>query len=308
VLTLPPSFFEYTRVTREGAAGRAWAESLPALVETLCARWSLRLDGELMHGANGIAVPVRREGVPYVLKVAWLDEELRAQMLCLRLWDGRGVVRLVDASVEDGALLLERLDSSRSLRAVPLEEALTIAAGLLRRLAIPLSSTTGRWDGLSVATLPTTQALALNFIDSSHARSASLGHPVPAHVLDLARDLAGQVATVSDELLVNYDLHDENILASEREPWLAIDPRIVVGVPEYGVAQLLWWRLDDMDGERGLLRSLDVIVDAADLDWDLARAWTVVRSVDYWLWGLANGLTIDPVRCARIVETLSRAG
>lgn len=259
-----------------------------------------------MHGANGIAVPVLREGLPYVLKVAWRDEELRAQVLCLRLWDGRGTVRLFDVSVEEGALLMERLDSSRSLRAVPLEESLTVAAGLLRRLAIPLSSTSGRWEGLSVATLPTTSALAINFVDSSHARSAALAHPVPAYVLDLARDLAGQVATVDDELLVNHDLHDENILAAEREPWLAIDPRIVVGVPEYGVVQMLWWRLDDMDGERGLLRSLDLIVETADLDRELARAWTIVRSVDYWLWGLANGLTIDPVRCARIVETLSR--
>jgi len=35
-----------------------------------------------------------------------------------------------------------------------------------------------------------------------------------------------------------------------------------------------------------------------------AVAWSFVRSIDYWLWGLENGLTIDPVRCQRIASAL----
>ena len=49
----------------------------------------------------------------------------------------------------------------------------------------------------------------------------------------------------------------------------------------------------------------DVLVDAGGLDPDRARAWAVLRAVDYWLWGLAAGFTIDPVRCARIVTELA---
>jgi len=33
-------------------------------------------------------------------------------------------------------------------------------------------------------------------------------------------------------------------------------------------------------------------------------AWSFVRSIDYWLWGLANGLTIDPGRCQRVASAL----
>jgi energy-coupling factor transporter ATP-binding protein EcfA2 len=32
-----------------------------------------------------------------------------------------------------------------------------------------------------------------------------------------------------------------------------------------------------------------------------------VRSIDYWLWGLDNGLTSDPVRCQRIASALAPA-
>jgi streptomycin 6-kinase len=302
VISLPPSFFSYTRVSREGAAGRAWAESLPALVDELCVRWSLTIDGETMHGANGIAVPVVRRdgGAACVLKVAWLDQELRDQIMALGLWDGHGMVRLLDASVDDGALLLERLDASRSLRSLPLEESLAVAGGLLRRQAVPAPVDTATVD----TALPTVVSVAEAFVASAVERSARLGDPVPSYDLTMAVGLARELATVTADLLVNHDLHDDNILAAEREPWLAIDPRVLVGVPEYGIAQLLWWRLDDMAGDRDLWDSFRLLVEVAELDAELARTWTLVRSVDYWLWGLENELTIDPVRCARVVETL----
>jgi streptomycin 6-kinase len=239
---------------------------------------------------------VRRDGgAACVLKVAWLDQELRDQIMALGLWDGHGMVRLLDASVDDGALLLERLDASRSLRSLPLEESLAVAGGLLRRQAVPAPVDTA---------LPTVVSVAEAFVASAVERSARLGDPVPSYDLTMAVGLARELATVTADLLVNHDLHDDNILAAEREPWLAIDPRVLVGVPEYGIAQLLWWRLDDMAGDRDLWDSFRLLVEVAELDAELARTWTLVRSVDYWLWGLENELTIDPVRCARVVETL----
>jgi streptomycin 6-kinase len=33
--------------------------------------------------------------------------------------------------------------------------------------------------------------------------------------------------------------------------------------------------------------------------------WVFVRTIDYWLWGLENGLTSDPLRCQRIAEALA---
>lgn len=48
----------------------------------------------------------------------------------------------------------------------------------------------------------------------------------------------------------------------------------------------------------------DRVVEAGVLDGELARGWTLFRAIDYWLWGLDNGLTEDPVRCARIIDWL----
>ncbi len=53
---------------------------------------------------------------------------------------------------------------------------------------------------------------------------------------DLFRSLP---ATATEERLLCTDLHAENVLAAEREPWLVIDPKPFVGDPTYDALQHL---------------------------------------------------------------------
>lgn len=105
--------------------------------------------------------------------------------------------------------------------------------------------------------------------------------------------------------LTHADLHYDNILPGEREPWLAIDPRARLGDPEISVAELLWTRVDEADGPDGIREMLDALVSSADLDPERARRRAVIRSADYFLWGLGHGLTIDPPRCRRVIDALT---
>jgi streptomycin 6-kinase len=54
-----------------------------------------------------------------------------------------------------------------------------------------------------------------------------------------------------------------------------------------------------------LTRGSDIL---SRLDAELARGWTLLRAVDYQLWGLNLGLTEDPALCATVIEWLSLAG
>ena len=71
------------------------------------------------------------------------------------------------------------------------------------------------------------------------------------------------------------DFHHHNILSSRRG-WLAIDPKPMLGEPEYDVASFLWnplpyrMRLDVTE------RRLAAFA-AAGLDADRMRAWAVIR-------------------------------
>jgi len=67
----------------------------------------------------------------------------------------------------------------------------------------------------------------------------------------------------------------------------------------------MWGRIDDTAHSGEVHTLLAILVDAGNLDHDRARAWTIVRAVDYWLWGLGASLTEDPVRCRRLLEVLA---
>ncbi|HEX3920944.1 MAG TPA: hypothetical protein VHY31_01495, partial [Streptosporangiaceae bacterium] len=76
----------------------------------------------------------------------------------------------------------------------------------------------------------------------------------------------------------------------------------------FGLAPLLWRRLEEAGGPEGLRRRFDALVSEAGFDAELARRWTLLRAVYYQLWGLKLGLTEDPARCATVIDWLSLAG
>ncbi|WP_307795936.1 aminoglycoside phosphotransferase family protein [Amycolatopsis sp. 195334CR] len=269
---VPEPFHE--RISRrEGDAGRAWLDELPELARRLLDRWSLTVDGPVRHGYAAVVQPVRRaDGTPAVLKLTWQDAETAGEPLALSTWNGRGAVLLL--AHEPGALLLERLDSTRDLSTEPIGPAVEIAAALLAELAVPapvlprhLRTESERWT------------------EELPRESRELGHPLPSRLVDAAVGFARERGPETASLLVNQDLHYENVLAGTRRPWLVIDPQPLAGDPEFGVIPLLWNRAT----ETPVADRLRTIVSVAGLDLDLARWWVLFRLVDAWFYALAAG-------------------
>lgn len=294
MIVVPPGLAE-ERLRGDQPDARQWLDSLPAVVERLARRWSLASTGErLRHGANALVVPVTQQGRPSVLKVSWHAESVAREATALRAWDGHNAVLLLDAAPDDGALLLERLDDTTTLDGLDLLPAAETAGSLVCRLAIP-----------APADLPRLRDQAAEGAETLWPRQRSLGDPLPIRWVDQAVRLQRDLAADAGGLLVHADLHYGNVLAGTRAPWLAIDPRAVAGDPELSVPELMWVRLDEAPDDPAVHSLLAAVVGAGGLDADKARAWTVVRAVDYWLWGLDAGLTDDPVRCRRLLEVLA---
>lgn len=295
-MIIVPENFAKTTIVREGEAGRQWLDQLPRLVAELCMQWDLVIEGPVMHGYLGLVVPVRRGEEACVLKVSWIDTSTVEEAAALTAWKGQGAVRLLAVDAARGALLLERLDSTHTLADLPIGEAVAIAGALLRRLAIP-----------APAGIRPLADLVAESVEMMPIRWERYGRPLPRRLLDQACDVARQLGAINDNLLVNYDLIYEDVLAGQREPWLVVDPKVVVGDPAFGLAQLLLTRLEEIEEQGGLDPHFRTLTAAAAVDFERARAWTLVRTVDYWLWGLSVGLTEDPKRCARIVEWVASA-
>lgn len=102
--------------------------------------------------------------------------------------------------------------------------------------------------------------------------------------------------------MVNEDLHYLNVLAADREPWLVIDPKVVLGDPEYGVIPLLRNRFRELDDPAAVLGRLDAIVDVAGLNRELTLAWTFLRAADA---GKMFVTHFSEARCGRYEEVIS---
>jgi streptomycin 6-kinase len=216
--------------------------------------------------------------------------DVTEQIHALRWWDRRGMVGLLEADSDRGAMLLERLGSP--LSEAPLAEAIGILGGLMRRLAVPADPTS-----LSTAEIASGRAAEL---ERDWER---LGRPFDVAWLREADQIGGRLATTENDLAVNGDFHADQVLRGVREPWLVVDPVLYRGDIELDLARILWSSIDAMNTDDELLDHFATLVATAELDRDRARDWVVFRTIDYWLWGLAAGLTEDPPRCSRVLRT-----
>jgi len=269
-LRVPPLFA--ARAPRVfGPEAVPWVAALPELAAEYARKWGLTFEGEAMHGYVGVVQPARlADGTPVVLKLGWRDGESADEPLALSTWAGRGAVLLLDSAPDDGVLLLERLDAGRTLDDLPLREAIPLIGGLARRLAVPAPSELKR----------NLRDEAAELVEELPRRWAELDEPFDRRLVDDAVALCRELGPSAGELLVNEDLHFENVLAGTREPWLVIDPKPLSGDLEWGVIPLFWNRF----GESTLDDRMALIVASQELDADKARGWTLVRAVQNWIW------------------------
>ena len=229
VLKVPGRLAANCRKTPERAA---WLDRLPDALRNLERRWSLTLgapfDGEDVSCA-WVAPVALADGTSAVLKLGLPHMEGEHELHGLRFWNGDPTVRLLEADDELGAMLLERCEPGTVLRALPESEQDLVIAGLLRRLwrspslphpFRPLWDRTEYWSNETLADVE-------RWPDTGLVREG----------LRLFRELPRNAPA---DVLLATDLHAGNVLRSEREPWLVIDPKPFVGDPAYDATQHLF--------------------------------------------------------------------
>ncbi|MFJ4369277.1 aminoglycoside phosphotransferase family protein [Streptomyces chartreusis] len=283
-----------------GDEGRAWIAGLPALAADVLDRWDLRRDGAPGSGEASLVLPVlRRDGTRAVLKFQMPREETAAALVGLRTWDGGGMVRLLDHDPESASMLLERLDATRALTSIEDDD---VAMGILAELQARL---------VRVPAPPGLRGLgdiATEMLEQVPRAVTILTDPADRRLLlDWASAVAELAGEPGDRML-HWDLHYDNVLAAQREPWLAIDPEPLAGDPGFDLWPALNSRWDELaakgDTLRIVRRRFDLLTSVLDLDRARATGWTLGRLLQNALWDVEDGETALDPSAAAISEAL----
>jgi streptomycin 6-kinase len=279
--SLPKEFVRNTIALR-GAEGAKWLGRLPATLAFCEERWALSVGApfpELSH--NYVAPALRVDCTATVLKLSLPNSDFRAEAEALRIFGGRGAARLLELDLDRGAMLLERLEPGVPLTSVrDDEEATSIAAGVLKQLwrSVPPDHpfpTISEW------------ARGMERLRSNFGGGTG---PLPSPLVERAEALFAELIPSQSELVVLHgDLHHFNVLAAQREPWLAVDPKGVVGEPAYDTGAFLHnptELLTTPHPGRVLERRIDLLAEELDLDRSRVRGWAISQAVlaAYWGW------------------------
>jgi streptomycin 6-kinase len=227
---------------------------LAATAVEVAREWGVALGGPFPLARYSFVAPAGNDAVIKVTPAS--DDESDEEADALTFWGGDGAVPLIRHDRQRRVLLLGRARPGCDLASIDDEQATTIAVEVAQRLWRPAGAPF-RWIGDHVP------------------RWLTRPQDAPGRrLVPLARRLYDEL-DVGSSTLVHGDFHHHNLLASAGG-YVAIDPKPMLGEPEYDVASFLWnplsyrMRLDVTE------RRLAAFA-AAGLDEWRMRAWAVIR-------------------------------
>ncbi len=228
-----------------------------------------------------MVVPVVGARGPAVLKLVSPVGRVEAEARALSVLAGRGAVSLLAVSVDDRALLLDRIDGPSLAGLDDPHEAVGLAGEVAARVAgVPAPD-----DAPKLAALAATW---LRELRAQHVKAQEAGVPVPEELSCAAIDVIEALTGDTTDTLTHGDLSLENIMRSAAGRWLAIDPLLLCGPVAYEahtVVRSLLPRIVASERPAALLRELTRrFCDTAHADYEQSQLLSLARSVASYYW------------------------
>lgn len=231
---------------------------LEEVAREIAAEWGLPLGERFPMSRFAFAAPLGE----FVLKITPPeDDQADQEPDALKAWAGNGAVRVLRHDPRRRAMLLERIWPGNDASTVSEAEAIAALLDVGPRL----------WRTVAAGAFPS----AREFIAEELDRRKGV-HPL----VDTARDQYERIESPGPVLL-HGDLHHHNLLRSV-DGWAAVDPKPLLGDPEFDVTAFLWNPVDETPTPERTERAIEAFA-GAGLDEARIRAWAIVRGT---LWDL----------------------
>ncbi len=281
--------------------GRKFLAVLPVLIEDASQRWGLKDVQPVSNLSYNFVAFAKRGNQDVVLKIGVPNPELTSEMAALKLFNGDGACRLLEADEEHGALLLERLKPGTMLSELKNDDERThIAVDVMQKIWKPAEIL----ESGSLLRDVEQQAVPLqnNFIKLSNwfeALKSIRPHfnggpgPFPKKLLEYVEFVLPELFADKNIKLLHGDFHHFNILSSERG-WLVIDPKGVIGPAGYEIGPLMinpWNSTSDrVNFKAQTERRVSILAERLGWEREIILNWAAAHAVLSTWWDIQDGM------------------
>jgi streptomycin 6-kinase len=255
------------------------AARLAATAREVAAQWGVPLGERLQAGRYSFVAFAGENAVLKVVPVE--DDEADHEAEALALLDGDGAVRLLRHDRDRRTMLIERAKPGNDLSVLPEAEAMRVAVTAGMRFWRPAQRDRPfRWIGDHI---PRWLAMA-----GQH------------ELVPLAKEIYASL-DVADRTLVHGDFHHHNLLR-HGERWVVIDPKPMVGEPEFDAPTFMWNPIGKRPTKSYVNKWVRAFA-AGGLRAERIREWAIIRGVYLGL-PLHPGETDDNTPQLQVVRAL----
>lgn len=267
-----------------GNDGQKWLDSIPEIIKHYEKKWAIKVFEPFRLSYNYTAPAERMDGTKAVLKIACKgNKEFLSEREALKIFDGQGAVKILEEDADNLVILLERILPGKLLSDVTDdEEATRIAADVAKKL----------WRSA-----PKSDALiSLEKWFEGFARYDKLSQEkkkLPKDIVAKGEKLFSKLLeTTQTPMLIHGDFHHHNILSSNRDQWLVIDPKGIIGDPAYDLAVFLYNPIPSLLEEQNVqeLVKKRIAIFSQELNIDTQRIidWGIAQSVLSAIWSVED--------------------
>ncbi|MBO8157744.1 MAG: hydrogenase expression protein HypB [Bacillaceae bacterium] len=285
-MKLPEQFVQNIKHVHK-AKGKKWLNRLPDLISECADRWDLHIHPHFDLSYSYVSPAMTRNQREVVIKLGIPDEEFNNSLEALKLFDGNGVVQLIDAVPEKGMLLMERITPGTMLALQKDDKQATrIATQVMKKIWKPAPLK---------CCLPTTLKREESLATLINEYPEGIG-PIQLKTLEEALDIFKYMnQQMETRYLLHGDLHHYNILKASGESWVAIDPKGLIGEREYDVIQFLLNKLPEGEVASAIQNRMEIFADELNLNFQKIALWGYAHSVLATAWTVQDDGSYDEI-------------
>ncbi|XZF77773.1 aminoglycoside phosphotransferase family protein [Bacillus sp. AL-1R] len=279
MITLPDQFIKTIKDIHK-EKGEKWLRNFNDLCNRCEIRWNMKILSPFELSYNFVA-PILIDGEKKaVIKLAVPNEEFTSEVEALREFKDKDFVKVIDADLDEGILILEQLVPGVTLATIENEqEAMKIAVKVMKNL----------WKVAPKSTkIPSILSREKSFSRIVEKFPNSLGPITKEILLDAFSIFKEMNRTQSTKYLLHGDLHHYNVLNARENFWKVIDPKGLIGEREYDIIQFLLNKLEGKDISTTLENRIELLVKELHLNKERVLLWGYSHAVLATCWSLED--------------------